>query len=84
MTSGVWSVAKHQRYSSAVLSKPLDVPIVAVLIWSGSCLHPIWSKQVVKLPALPAVAGLSVVMRRPALLGIPAGDTKENRVNGHY
>jgi len=50
--------------------------IVAVLIWKDSCLHLIWSERIVRLLALPAVAGLSVVMHHPALQEIHAGGTE--------
>ena len=78
MTSSAWIVARYQRYSSGVVSRPLAVPIAAAVTWRGSCPHPIWSGRVLGLPTLLAVAGMSVAMRRPVLPGIPADDTRED------
>ena len=82
MTSGVRSVARYQRYSSEILSKFFVALIAAAPAWRGSYPHPIWSRLAVRLPALPVVDGLSVVMRRPALLGIPAVGTEGDEFNG--
>ena len=60
----VESVARCQKYSSEVAGKPHTAPTAGALTWRGSCPHPIRSGQMLRLPALPAAAGRSVVIVR--------------------